>query len=269
MAIAEDTLATSPAEALSRMRAATPLVQCITNYVAMGYAANVLLAAGASPAMVHAAEESGEFAAISGALTVNIGTLSPAWVEGMAAAIRGANAAGTPWVLDPVACFATGYRKSVTRDLAALKPAVIRGNASEILAMGGGAGTGKGADAGDPVEAAAEAARALAQELGCVVAVTGPEDFLTDGTRALRISGGAPVMPLVTATGCALTALTGGYAAVAQPFEAALAALVHFAVAGERAALRATGPGSFAPAFLDALAAVQPGDMGLGRVRAA
>ncbi|WP_172328275.1 hydroxyethylthiazole kinase [Mangrovicoccus sp. HB161399] len=269
MTALDETLATTPAEALSRLRAATPLVQCITNFVAMNYAANVMLAAGASPAMVHAAEEAGEFAAISGALTVNIGTLSPDWVAGMTAAVDGANAAGVPWVLDPVACFATRYRGAVSRDLAARKPAIIRGNASEILFLGGGSGSGKGADAGDPVAAASGAARALAGQVGCVAAVTGPEDFLTDGTRALWIMGGAPVMPLVTATGCALTALMGGYAAVAQPFEAALSALMHFAVAGERAATRAAGPGSFVPAFLDALSAVQPGDMGLDRVRMA
>ncbi|MBE3638655.1 hydroxyethylthiazole kinase [Mangrovicoccus algicola] len=269
MTALEETLATAPAEALSRMRAAVPLVQCITNYVAMTYAANVLLAAGASPAMVHAAEESGDFAAIAGALTVNIGTLSPDWVAGMEAAIAGAHGAGTPWVLDPVACFATRYRGQVTRDLAARRPAIIRGNASEILWLGGTSGSGKGADAGDEVAAATGAARRLAAETGAVVAVTGAEDFLTDGSRGLWIAGGSPVMPRVTATGCALTALAGGYAAIAEPFDAALAALMHFAVAGERAAATAAGPGSFVPAFLDALAAVAPGDMGLQRVRPA
>lgn len=262
-------LAMTPAEALERMRDAVPLVQCITNFVAMGYAANVLLAAGASPAMVHAARESGDFARIAGALTVNIGTLSPDWVEGMEAAIRGAAEAGVPWVLDPVADFATPYRGAVTRALVAMGPAVIRGNASEILFFGGGTGAGKGADAGDPVAAAVAAATALARETGGTVAVTGAEDFLTDGTRALWVRGGHALMPRVTATGCALTCLVGAYAAVAPPFEATLAALVQFAAAGERAGATAAGPGSFAPAFLDALAAVTPAQMDLARVRAA
>mgnify|MGYP001175914734 CR=1 FL=1 len=97
----------SPSELLGLIRAEPPLVQCITNFVAMNIAANVLLAAGASPAMVGDAEEAGEFAQIAGALTVNIGTLSPQMMEGARAAIAGAHAAGRPWVLDPVACQAT------------------------------------------------------------------------------------------------------------------------------------------------------------------
>lgn len=121
-----------------RMRTTNPLVQCITNYVAMNYAANVLLAAGASPAMVHTPEESGEFATIASALTVNIGTLSPDWVEGMIAAAKSANDADKPWVLDPVAHFATSYRRDTVAELLKLNPTVIRGNASEIIALAAG-----------------------------------------------------------------------------------------------------------------------------------
>ncbi|MEO1058865.1 MAG: hydroxyethylthiazole kinase, partial [Actinomycetota bacterium] len=127
----------SPANALVAMRAVKPLVHCITNYVAMNVAANTLLAAGASPAMVHTPEESGEFAAIAGALTVNIGTLSAPWVDSMKAAAAAAHAAGVPWVLDPVAHFATPYRAEAARDLLALQPDIVRGNASEIIALTG------------------------------------------------------------------------------------------------------------------------------------
>ncbi|MCA8878694.1 MAG: hydroxyethylthiazole kinase [Rhodobacteraceae bacterium] len=252
----------TPADSLAAMRTAAPLVHCITNYVAMNYAANVLLAAGASPAMVHTPEEAGDFAAIAAALTVNIGTLSPHWVEGMSRAIAGARAAGRPWVLDPVAHFATPYRQEVTRRLVAEAPTVIRGNASEILALGGEGSAGKGVDAGDPVEAAEAAARRLAHETGAVVAVTGEVDFVTDGDRGARIAGGSPLMPLVTATGCALTALTGAFLATGpDPFRATAAALAMFAAAGDRAGHAAQGPGSFAPAFLDALHALSPADL--------
>jgi hydroxyethylthiazole kinase len=238
-----------------RMRATNPLVHCITNYVAMNYAANVLLAAGASPAMVHTPEESGEFAAIASALTVNIGTLSPHWVEGMQEAAKSANDAGKPWVLDPVAHFATQYRRDSVTGLLTLNPTVIRGNASEIIALGGGQSAGQGVDSGDPVEQAEGAAVALAKAQKAIVAVTGEVDFVTDGTRSVRIAGGSPLMPKITAMGCSLTALVGAYAAVApdQAFEATVAALANFAVAGDIAAKTANGPASFMTAFVDGL----------------
>ena len=244
---------------LAALRAEPPLVQCITNYVAMNIAANVLLAAGASPAMVSDVEEAEEFAGIAGALTVNIGTLSPPFVAGMRAAIRGASAAGRPWVLDPVACQATAYRRCVSSELLALRPTILRGNASEVLSLAGEASRGRGVDGRDSVAAAEDGARWLAHEFGCVVAVTGETDFVTDGTRAARIEGGSPWMPLNTALGCSLTGLCGAYAAVAEDaFDAAIGALAHFAVAGRRAHPGAEGPGSFAPRFLDALHAVTP-----------
>lgn len=250
-------LTTSPANALAAMRATTPLVQCITNYVAMNVAANTLLAAGASPAMLHAAEEAGEFAALADALTVNIGTLSPPWVDGMVAAIRGAKAAGRPWVLDPVALQASAYRSVVAARLMDLSPTIVRGNASEILALCGEAGAGRGADAMDAVAAAEDSARALATARGCVVAVTGAVDFITDGARAVRVSGGSDLMPQVTALGCALTCLVGAFAAVVpDPLDATVGALASFAVAGEIAAEKAEGPGSLGWRLIDALAAL-------------
>lgn len=252
-------LETTPGAALEALRTARPLTHCITNYVAMNIAANVLLAAGASPAMIHTPEEAGEFARIASALTINIGTLSPHWLEGMKLAAEGANAAGKPWVLDPVAHFATAYRSRATNELLALSPTVIRGNASEILALGGETSATRGIDAADPVTAAEQAARTLAMKQNAVVAVTGETDFVTDGKRTIRIYGGSPLMPLVTALGCSLTALVGSYAAVvADPFEATIAALAHYAVAGEIAAAEAAGPGSFGWRFLDALATLTP-----------
>ena len=252
-------LAISPATALTQMRAATPLVHCITNYVAMNIAANVLLAAGASPAMLHTPEESSDFAAIAGALTINIGTLSPNWVKGMHTAIDGAQAAGKPWVYDPVAHYASPWRSEVAKELLARRPTILRANASEILALGGGATVAKGPDAGDEVLAAEDTARMLATDLGSVVAVTGAVDFVTNGRRAVRITGGSPLMPLVTAMGCSLTCLVGAFAAtVKDPFDATVAALALFSKAGDMAAQGATGPASFSVAFVDALFTVQP-----------
>jgi len=265
MTLAENQTSTSrqsPSDILGLIRAEPPLVQCITNFVAMNIAANVLLAAGASPAMVGDAEEAGEFAQIAGALTVNIGTLSPPMMEGARAAITGAHAAGRPWVLDPVACQATAYRRAASAELAGLKPAIIRGNASEILSLAGEESRGQGVDGRDAVETAEDGARRLAAKTGAVVAVTGEVDYVTDGRREARISGGSPFMPINTAMGCSLTGLCGAYVAVADdPFDAAVGALAHFAVAGARAHRDANGPGSFAPLFLDALHAVGPDDL--------
>lgn len=248
--------ATSYGELLERMRHASPLVQCITNYVAMNYAANVMLAAGASPAMVHAPEEAGEFARLASAVTINIGTLSSPWLEGMHAAVRAANETGKPWVLDPVAHFATTFRRKAVQELLALQPTVIRGNASEIMALAGLASAGRGVDAGDSVDQAEAAAIALARVSQSVIAVTGEVDFVTDGQQAVRISGGSELMPHVTAMGCALTCLIGAFAAVApeDPFSATVTALACFAVAGTKAAQASAGPGSFAWRFIDALA---------------
>jgi hydroxyethylthiazole kinase len=250
----------TPQDLLVALRDQNPLVHCMTNYVAMNVAANVVLAAGASPAMVHAPEEIADFTPLCGALTINIGTLSAPWLTSMIAAATTARAHNIPWVLDPVAHFISGCRKKAAQDLLALRPTIIRGNASEILALVGEAGAGKGADSGDSVEAAEGAAKALAIEMGAVVAITGPIDFVTDGVKDARVTGGSPIMPQITALGCSQTALMGGYAAVGPAFDAALAGLAHFKVAGTAAAKIAAGPGSFQMHFLDALAATQPQD---------
>lgn len=244
--------------ALERMRTAAPLIQNITNFVAMNPMANVLLAAGASPAMVHAREEVEEFGAHIDALTVNIGTLTPAWVNSMMLAASTANSNSKPWVLDPVGAGATTYRTGVARDLAGLKPTVIRGNASEIMALAGETPTAKGVDAGDAVSAAQSAARRLSSATRSIIAVTGPVDLVIapDGRRA-DIANGHPLMPRVTALGCALTGIVAAFAATTEdPFEATVSALAYYAIAGERAALTSSHPGSFYVAFLDGLHAL-------------
>lgn len=249
---------------LHQMRRTAPLVHNITNYVAMNIMANVLLAAGAAPAMVHAREEVAEFAALAQALCVNIGTLDPAWAEAMEMAAQTMRAAGRPWVLDPVGVGATRLRQEVCARLLALGPSLIRGNASEILALGGIAATGRGVDAADPVSAAESAARDLAQRTGAVVAVSGPVDFVTDGARAWRVLNGHALMPRVTALGCALNGVIAAFLVGQDRLEATVAALAFYGLAGERAAQGAGGPGSFQVAFLDALQALTPEDLRQG-----
>ncbi|MEO0960749.1 MAG: hydroxyethylthiazole kinase [Pseudomonadota bacterium] len=255
------------AAALATMRAATPLVHNITNFVAMNFQANVLLAAGASPAMIHAREEAAEFAAIASALTINIGTIEPAWLDAMLWSAEAARDAGRPWVLDPVAVGATQYRRQAGGVLLARRPRAIRANASEIIALAGigqrsGGGSGRGADATDSVAAAEDAARDLARRSGAVVAVTGVEDFVTDGARAVLIRGGDPIMPKITAMGCSLTGLCGAFLATTEdPFDAVAAACALYAVAGSRAGRAAAGPGSFQMSFLDQLHLITPEEL--------
>ncbi len=239
---------------IAAIRAQAPLVHSVTNLVSMDIMANVLLAIGASPVMAHATEEVADFARIAGAVNINMGTLDAAWVESMQAAAAAARRAGTPWLLDPVGVGATAYRNANAASLLLLKPAILRANASETLALAGGAGA-KGVDASHGAEQALEAAKGLAARHGAVVAVTGASDYVTDGEHVVRIDNGHPLMARVTATGCALTAVMGAALAVTgEPFAAAVHALVAYGIAGEMAAERAAGPGSFRVHFLDCLA---------------
>ncbi|MDJ0930168.1 hydroxyethylthiazole kinase [Breoghania sp.] len=227
------------------VRSQGPLVQNITNYVAMTLSANVLLAAGASPAMVHAEEEVADFVRIASALVVNIGTLSPSWVASMGKAVHAAVEDGKPWVLDPVGCGATPYRTETARSLALLKPTVIRGNASEIIALAGASGAApKGVDSAVSSHAAVGPARVLSRQIGAVIAITGETDFVVDANVTAAVEGGDPLMTTSTGVGCALSALTGAYVASCNdPFVATVSAMAVYAVAGRIAARGAGGPG--------------------------
>ena len=255
----------NPGHSLHRMRAAEPLVHNITNFVAMNVMANVLLAVGASPAMVHAREEVGDFARLAQALTVNIGTADPAWGEAMIEAAGAMNGVlGRPWVFDPVGVAATPFRQDLSRRLIALGPTVIRGNASEIMALAGLSSSARGVDGGDSVEAATGAARELARQTGGVVAVSGAVDYVTDGAQGWSVANGDPLMARVTAMGCSLNGVIAAFCADQPPLDATVAALACYGLAGEEAARSAQGPGSFQPAFLDALYGQTPEALDVG-----
>jgi hydroxyethylthiazole kinase len=241
-------------EALEEVRRQSPLVHSITNYVSMDVTANALLAVGAAPAMVHAEEEVEEFVAIANALVVNIGTLSPPWVRAMHLAVGRAGELRKPWVLDPVGAGATAYRTRTAADLARRSPTVIRGNASEILALAGTGAAARGVDSVHGSESAVDAAVGMARELGCVVAVTGATDYVTDGDRMLKVENGHPLMTRITALGCTASALVGAFLAVSPDRVAATAyALATLGLAAEIAARSAEGPGSLRFRLLDVL----------------
>lgn len=246
---------------LSKLRQVNPLTHTITNYVAMNTAANVLLAAGSSPAMVHAVEEAAEFVQLSAALSINIGTLSQPWLDSMLATAKQAHEQQIPWVFDPVAVGATAFRQTAAEQLLQYRPSVIRGNASEIIALSGSSSQSKGADAGDSVSQAINSANALTAYADVVV-ITGETDYITDGTNAWQVANGHALMPKVTALGCALTALIASFIGVEQDFlKATVAALCYYGIAAEIGAQNAQGSGSFYVQFLDALGRIDEQDI--------
>lgn len=254
----------SAADILSELRAQNPLVQCITNSVVTNFTANVVLAIGAAPAMTDIVGEAGPFARVAGGLLVNLGTPTPEQRLAIQEAVPAANDAGTPWVLDPVAIGALPVRTALAQNIAPQSPFAIRGNASEILALAGEGAGGKGVESTDSTEAAAPGAIGLAQRLNTVVAVSGPEDFITDGSRVIRVANGNELLTKVTGGGCALGALIAAFAAVRgrnSPVEAVAAAHTVYGIAAEQAAVKASGPGSFAVQLIDALSNLTTADV--------
>lgn len=250
----------------SALREQSPLTHCLTNIVVAPFTANVLLAAGAAPAMVDNAHEAGLFAGAAGAVSVNLGTPYDDTTQAMRAAVRGAAEHGTPWVLDPVAAGALPWRTGIAHELIdSAPPAIVRGNPSEILGLAGAEG-GRGVDSAHGAAEAVDAARELAGRTGGVVAVSGEMDHLTDGDRLVRVPHGHVWMTKVTGMGCALGALMAACAAVAVAAATSrswpTAALT---LAAEDAAQTARGPGSFAVALLDELHRLEPVDLA-GRV---
>jgi hydroxyethylthiazole kinase len=247
----------------TRVRERAPLVHCLTNLVVTNFTANVLLAIGAAPAMVVAREEAGEFAGIAHALSVNLGTLDVPQSKAIRVAVDAANAAGKPWVLDPVAVGPLAFRTEFALDLLDSKPAVIRGNASEIISLAGGTASGRGVDSTAATDAALDAAQILALKTQATVAVTGATDYITDGRRTVALSNGSPLMTRVTGVGCALSASGAAFVGVAngrdEHWLATVAAVAYSTVAGELAARDAALPGSFAVAYLDRLASLDAG----------
>ena len=248
---------------IESIRRGAPLIHNITNYVVMNTTANALLAIGASPVMAHALEEVEEMAGLSAALVINIGTLSGPWIESMRKAAGLARRAGIPIVLDPVGAGATRFRtETARRFLEETPPAILRGNASEVLALARDEKGTKGVDSLRTPDEARESAGRLAVRYGCVVSVSGAADLITNGSSSAIVLNGHPLMPRVTGLGCAASALSGAFAAVnPDPFRAAVHAMAVMGIAGEIAAAGAEGPASFQVRFIDALYNLEAGEI--------
>lgn len=248
--------------AVREVRANNPMAGSITNTVTIDFVANAQLAVGGSAAMVYLPDE-GEFLVQAGGATyVNMGTLFPVYEQTLPAVGKASAELQKPWVLDPVGIGIGSLRTQLLLELKAYKPAIIRGNSSEIIALAGlwdVLGTTdemarpRGVDSTDEVEAAREAAIALARFTGGAVAVSGAEDLITDGLLVAYSQGGSDLMNKVTGFGCSLGGVCAVYATQATPFVAALAAVAHYNAAGRRAREKEDAPASFKVAFIDEL----------------
>lgn len=246
------------------MRESNPLVHCLTNSVVQEITADVLLAAGASPAMVSHPEECEQFAAVASTLLVNVGNPDPPVIEAMRSAVKVVRSQKKPWVLDPVAVDGLSIRTELAVSLLSAHPTVIRANASEILNLHHAvnqvkAGGGRGVDSTDSPEAAVESAQALAELTGGVVAISGATDIIISSGRITRVSGGSTLMPLVIGTGCSLGATVAAYtAAWDDAHEATVAAHALYSTAAEWAEPLSAGPGTFHSHWIDGLFAQLP-----------
>ncbi|VEI03216.1 Hydroxyethylthiazole kinase [Acidipropionibacterium jensenii] len=235
--LAEDRDLAEVADVIARTRRRPPLVHCISAAVSMDLVANGLLAAGARPVMTETLQEAPAVTGIADILLVNFGTLSTDAMDGIPATVEAARRAGHLWVLDPTAIGAAPIRTRMARDLLAGRPAVVRGNASEILALTGGGG-GRGADSEDPVEDARGAAETVAGQTGGAVAVSGRVDLVVGAGEPRRVARGDPMMARVTGTGCLLGGLVAACLVASTP------ASTSDSTPGSPAIAASSGPGT-------------------------
>jgi hydroxyethylthiazole kinase len=242
------------ASALERIREKTPLIHNVTNFVVMNDTANALLAIGASPVMAHAVDEVREMVAYAGALVLNIGTLEQEWIKAMLVAAEEANARDIPIVLDPVGAGATTLRTATTEQiLRSARIAVVRGNAGEMATIAGLGGKVRGVDSVSAADPEGSARIVAARTRGAAVA-SGAVDYVADRSRVAEVHNGDALMGRITGSGCMASALIGAFLAVEpDAFLAATEASVAFGVAGEMAASRSAGPGTFHQQLMDAL----------------
>ena len=248
-------------QTVETVRKTNPMAGSITNTVTINLVANAQLAVGGSAAMVYLPDEGEILAKAGGATYINVGTLLPIYEQTLPHVAKVLHDTGKPWVLDPVAIGIGSLRTQLLLQFKEYKPDVIRGNASEIIALAGlwelEGGTDlsnvRGVDSTDEVNAAKAAAVELTKWTGGAVAVSGKTDLITDGSVMIFSRGGSHFMEKITGAGCSLSGVVTVYATAASPLIAALTAAAVYNLAGNRAEKMVDGPGSFQIQFLDEL----------------
>ena len=254
-------------KAVEEVRATNPMAGSVTNTVTIDFVANAQLAVGGSAAMVYLPDEGECLVAAGGAVYLNMGTQFPIYTETIPRTAAAAFNAGKPWVIDPVGIGIGQQRTDLLLEVKQYKPTIIRGNASEIIALAGlwtlegtteDLSRARGVDSTDEVAAARDAAVALARYTGGAVAVSGQTDLVTNGEVVAYSHGGSSLMSKVTGFGCSQGGVLAVYACATDPFTAALAGVAHYNIAGRRAEELASAPASFKVAFIDELYKVSP-----------
>ncbi|WNY28756.1 Hydroxyethylthiazole kinase [Methanimicrococcus stummii] len=255
-------------KAVNAVRENNPMAGSITNTITINFVANAQLAVGGSAAMVYLPDEAEFLAKAGGAFYINVGGILPIYEQTLPLTAQVLHENQIPWVLDPVAIGIGEIRTKFLLQSKEFKPSIIRGNASEIIALAGlwelegeNKSNVRGVDSTDPVAAAKAAAVALAKWTGGAVAVSGETDLVTDGAVIAYSRGGSDLMKKITGSGCSLGGVAAVYAAEADPFTAALTATAIYNFAGRAAAQKAKGPGSFQVQFLDELHNVSAEDV--------
>ncbi len=262
----EEEIRTQIMHAAETVRRTNPMAPSLTNTVTVNFVANAQIAVGGSAAMFYLPDEGEALGALGGATYFNVGTLLPVYEQTVPLTLEALRHAGKPWVLDPVAVGVGALRTKLLLQMKEYRPDIIRGNASEIIALAGlwrlkgGAETttARGVDSTDSVSAAKQAAAALAKWTGGAVSVSGVDDYVTDGTVGAVSHGGSHFMEKITGSGCSLGGVSAVYLCAAPPFTAALTAVSAYNLAGLRAGRKTAGPASFQTAFLDELYLASP-----------
>ena len=264
----EQEIGSALARAVDEVREKNPLAPSITNTVTQDFVANAQLAVGGSAAMLYLSDECEAMAKIAPAFYINMGTAMPFYAETLPKTAQALFANKTPWVLDPVGIGLSSLRTEILKQFKEFKPTIIRGNASEIIALAklwqlidDTGGKVRGVDSTEKVSSAKPAAHALAKFTGGAVAVSGEEDLVIDSKNEILCAGGSELFTKITGSGCALGGIMATYLAVAEPFIAALTATTMFNLAGTKAAAQANAPASFKVNFLDSLYELTPEDV--------
>jgi len=242
-------------ELLKKVRTIKPIVHHLTNWVTIYDCANIVKVFGASPVMAHAKEEVADMAGIASALVLNIGTLTPEFVEAMIIAAKAANKKGIPVVLDVCGAGATKLRDDKCFEiLNNSKIDIIKGNASEIARIAGENVVTKGVDVGSVEKDLTKIAKELAEKRNCTVVITGKEDIVANNEKFMIIENGDPKMTGIVGTGCMAASVIGTFAAIEKDLVlAAACGLACYEIAAEIAAKNSKGPGSFKENLFDAV----------------
>lgn len=247
---------------LALIRQTKPLIHNISNLVVMPITANVLLALGAAPMMAHAKQELKDIIQLANSLVINIGTLDKTWVSSIKIAQKAALKRGIPIVLDPVGAGSSRYRTQTALNIIKKGVHIIRGNASEIMALSDAKIKTNGVDSVQASVNALASAKTLAKKYHCIVVISGKADFVVSATRVLGLDYGIPLLSKVVGMGCSLTAIIASFLAVnADAFAASVHATALMGLVAEAAEKKSTGPGSFYTELLDSLYSVQKADL--------